>query len=545
MEGFCASGFSSQMPLQPNMTASPLASSSPPSCSLIRLPASSSPPSHVDRHHAQKMPLHAIGGFSSPTLASPAQHDAATQATFDATPTPLAGPSSPLSVLSDTLLICSSTGGADRRQQHRRMGLEADVQSSPLMKRGDLRELFPFSSLEGQHQDKGDVVPCGKRSSDKHVGLHQGQSHAEESLPGMTMTAGKAKLLWPAVPAVARDRKRSNSNPKENERQGGSVFGFGGVAAMSTSLQRSAPLPLAERRHLSENVPEASNLATPNLQFNRGSKARSTDLGGLLDLKTPGSGALLHRNRKRAHQECETDEETGLESLESLRCEGLEDEGRALHSGTLSSAPVHAASLDGVDADVGPEIGLTVVTLPERDDTTYDGSRRRHARARDWLAVNAASLRGSRRSRGGFDTTSCRACPSASVKRADARTDTTTEPAPQDSRWDTAFEAILAVERTTTRAHSDERRPRSFLETFASRPAVDSHMIVSNPNHPNPRRRDWTPAYAAAYSNASRRGGNAASQILALGTESGAVKVIDTRAHGPDGEWADAPGCLV
>lgn len=535
MEGFCASGSSSQIPLQPNMTASPLASSSPPSCSLIRLPASSSPPYHDDRHHAQKMPLHDIAGFSSPTLASPAQHDAATRATFDATPTPLAGPSSPLSVLSDTLLICSSTGGADRRQQHRRMGLEADVQSSPLMKRGDLRELLNFSSLEGQHRDKENVVPSAERSSDKLSGAHRGQSRGEEALPGMTMTASKAKLLWPAVPAMARDRKRSNSNPNENERQGGSVFGFGGAAAMSTSPQRSAPLPLAKRRHPAENVPEASDLAIPSLQLKVGSKAKSTDVGGLVDLKTPGSGVLLHRNRKRTHDECETDEETGLESGESLQCETLEDEGRVLRAGTLSSAPVDAAKLDEMDLDVGPEIGLTAVTLPERNDTTYDGSRRRRVRARDWLAGTAAGLRGPRRPQGGFDTTSCRACPLA---WANARMETKAEPAAQDLKRDTASEAIPSVERTTTRAHSDERRPRSLLETFASRPAVDSHMIVSNPNHPNPRRRDWTPAYAAAYSNASRRDGDAASQILALGTESGAVKVIDTRAQGPDGEWA-------
>ncbi|KAJ9093224.1 hypothetical protein QFC20_007191 [Naganishia adeliensis] len=65
--------------------------------------------------------------------------------------------------------------------------------------------------------------------------------------------------------------------------------------------------------------------------------------------------------------------------------------------------------------------------------------------------------------------------------------------------------------------------------------------VEPNPDHAAFRRRDWSPIYACAYSHAAKTASNEGPKLLALASESGTIKLVDTRYNATQHQ-SSAPG---
>ncbi|GHJ85909.1 hypothetical protein NliqN6_2311 [Naganishia liquefaciens] len=80
-----------------------------------------------------------------------------------------------------------------------------------------------------------------------------------------------------------------------------------------------------------------------------------------------------------------------------------------------------------------------------------------------------------------------------------------------------------------------------YMRSFSSHIHEDVIHVEPNPEHNGFRIRDWSPVYACSYSHAAKRASNQGPKLLALATESGTVKLIDTR-YGATHHRSAVPG---
>ncbi|KAJ9103282.1 hypothetical protein QFC21_002705 [Naganishia friedmannii] len=79
-----------------------------------------------------------------------------------------------------------------------------------------------------------------------------------------------------------------------------------------------------------------------------------------------------------------------------------------------------------------------------------------------------------------------------------------------------------------------------YLEQFVSHQHSDAYRVDPNPEHSGFRRREWSPVYACAYTHAAKRGG-VGPKVLALASESGTIKLIDTNHNSSSASTTASP----
>lgn len=503
-----------------------------------------------------------------------------------------------MSVLSDVLLYnvqqTPSTTTTTNAEVEMEMEMHVDL-SSPLFRRSQ-RPTMPTTTAN--------VVVANSNKENMHPGgmmeglETDGESNSKGNKllwPSSTSAAAAASTTGNTMLPPRRDRRRSNSNPmmmvqqkiseggrllessKMIDRRGLDVkpflplppLGQRREVANTSSSSSASTSSLAPLRYLESSSPRIPSSSTANAEEppNRATAA-AEDLREMEELcaeqkeeeeqldnvfetsssSTPLTPFALARKRKWTTitvPEIEREKELSLDATLS-HSETSQDEGRVLRLGSpsvtqRSSGESNVDIEDIATTHVKAAVAQTIVTLPARDDVTYEGSRRQQnagTRDRSWLAGIGGRTGRSQASWRPNDVLQRRRASAAkpATTKKQLEVETPSDAIKEDSAIPVASVRNSSLPAAAANGNASERHPRSYLETFTSRPALDSHMIVTNPNHANPRRRDWSPAYAAAYSNASRCSSDGGSQILALGTESGAVKVIDTRAQAADGE---------
>lgn len=385
------------------------------------------------------------------------------------------------------------------------------------------------------------------RDKNTSAGQDQGQQgnrdQQEDQDRRSSLSMKNGRLLWPS-----RDRKRSSADLRERER------GTMGVKHLPLPLSlidinvntaASAPTSSSSKHpssclNASEMLGGIKTIKRTRSRSSFGSSSEVDDdhlIGGRVSTSTATRGdvskILTKKRRVGLDPESEgMDVDDVFVDCESPTAEI--EEGH--HSETKTQSLQQSPATTEPQAHVQPGI---IITLSARNDDTHASSSRRTPRS--LMDVYAPPSR-----RGTFVSPAPR-----SQARAQTRVQARGEDVEGDVKGmmeinmavaekDESQSSPLSFQQDATETSTVRRR--TYLDLYSSRLVSSSsprnsqsfdgqpdvHMVVTNPNHINPRRRDFTPAYAAEYSHSAKHGDGTGPSILALGTESGAVQVFDT-----------------